>query len=113
LRLKTPTPVLPTITETFDDTLLVLVPTPHTFNVQQAGRLEGQHRQRDPERRAEPYRGDIKHQWLHRDRPCGGGRGFEGSDLEARRRFVARSAPVSDIGNLVEPVTYTVTVLHS
>src|SRR5258705_11918195 len=36
----TPTPVLPTITETFDDTLLVAGSNSHTFNVQQVGGLK-------------------------------------------------------------------------
>src|SRR6476469_2806093 len=36
----TPTPVPATITETFDDTLLVLGSNSHTFNVQQSGGLK-------------------------------------------------------------------------
>jgi hypothetical protein len=109
----TPTPLAPTITETFSDTLLVLGANTHPFTVQQVGGLKVS---------------------IAKITPSGavnlgvGTSSISGclviSNLTAVANTTAQISgtatvagtfcvSVSDPGTLVEPVTYTVTVVHS
>jgi hypothetical protein len=108
-----PTPVAPTITETFSDTLLVLGVNSHQFSVQQVGGLKVSITSVDP------------------GAAVGLGVGtpsISGCLTTSTATAVAGPTPqlsgtatiagpfcvtVYDTGGLVEPVTYTVTVLHS
>lgn len=108
-----PTPVAPTISETFSDTLLVLGSNTHQFSVQQVGGLKVSITNIDPGATVGLGVGTPS-----------AGRCLATTTITA----VAGPAPqlsgtatitgsfcvtVYDAGNLVEPVTYTVAVLHS
>jgi hypothetical protein len=108
-----PTPVAPTITETFDDTLLVLGSNSHTFNVGQVGGLKVSISNVIPSAAVNLAVGTSS---------------VSGCIVISNLTTVASATPqisgtatvtgtfcvlVSDAGNLVEPVTYTVTIIHS
>jgi hypothetical protein len=108
-----PTPVAPTITETFSDTLNVLGVNSHPFTVQQVGGLK------------------VNITNIAPGAAIGLGIGTPGlsgcTSTTAVTTVAGSTAQLSgtatiagpfcvsvyDAGNLVEPVTYTVTVLHS
>ena len=108
-----PTPVTPTITETFTDTLIGLGSNTHQFAVQQVGGLKVTLSDVNP-----PTSVSFGI----------GGQSLVGCTLSVQQKFDA-GAPaqlsgtatvagnfcviVFDSGGLVEPVTYTLTVLHS
>jgi len=109
----TPTPVPPTITETFDGTLLVLGLNTHVFTVQQVGGLKVSIANITPSAAVNLGVGTSS---------------VSGCLVISNLTAVASSAvqisgtatvpgafcvSVSDPGSLVEPVTYTVTVTHS
>jgi hypothetical protein len=109
----TPTPVAPTITESFDGTLLVLGSNTHTFNVQQVGGLKVSITNVTPSAAVHIGVGTSS------TSGC-----LVISDLTAVASPTAQISgtatvagtfcvSVTDAGNLVEPVTYTVTVIHS
>ena len=108
-----PTPVVPTITETFDDTLLVAGANSHTFNVQQVGGLKVSIANVTPSAAVILAVGtasvsgciviDTQVVVPGSVAQISGTATFPGSFCVL----------VSDVGNLVEPVSYTVTVLHS
>jgi hypothetical protein len=109
----TPTPVTPTVTESFSDTLLVSGTNTHQFTVQQVGGLK------------------VSVANVAPGAAVGlgvGTPGLTGCSVLSTLTAVPSPAPqlsgtatvtgafcisVYDVGNLVEPVTYTVTVLHS
>ena len=109
----TPTPVAPTITETFSDTLQVLGVNTHPFAVQQVGGVK------------------VSITVITPSASVGlgvGTPGLTGCSATSTVTTVAGPTPqlsgtatvagpfcisVYDAGNLVEPVTYTITVLHS
>jgi hypothetical protein len=108
-----PTPVAPTITETFDDTLLVFGTNSHTFNVQQVGGLKVSIANVTPSAAVLLGVGTSS---------------VSGCILISSLPTVASATAqisgtatvpgtfcvlVSDAGNLVESVTYTVTIIHS
>jgi hypothetical protein len=109
----TPSPVTPTITETFDGTLLVLGANTHPFTVQQVGGLKVSIANITPSAALNVGVGTSS---------------ISGCLVISNLTAVASTAAqisgtatvpgafcvsVSDPGNLVEPVTYTVTVTHS
>jgi len=109
----TPTPVTPTLTETFTGQLLVLGSNSHTFTVQQIGGLR------------------VTINGVTPPAAVGVAVGTpSGATCLAIQSLTAVANPtaqisgtatitgsfcvrVYDVGNLVEPVNYTVTVLHS
>lgn len=108
-----PTPVTPTITETFSDTLLLLGANTHTFNVQTVGGLKVSIANITPSAAVNLGVGTSSVSGC-----------LVISNLTAVASPTAQisgtaTVPgtfcvlVSDAGNLVEPVTYTVTVIHS
>lgn len=109
----TPTPVTPTVTESFSDTLLVFGTNTHQFTVQQVGGLKVSVDNVAPGAAV----------GLGVGTPSTGGCALLGnltavpgpSPQLSGTATVAGAFCVSvyDVGNLVEPVTYTVTVLHS
>ncbi len=109
----TPTPVLPTITETFDDTLLVLGSNSHTFNVQQIGGLKVSIANVTPSAAVNlavwtsSVSGCIV---IHNQTVVPGSTAQISGTATVPGTFCVL---VSDVGNLVETVTYTVTVIHS
>lgn len=109
----TPTPVAPTITETFTGTLLVLGVTTHPFTVQQVGGLKVSVTDVAPGAAVSLGVGTP---------------GLTGCNVISALTAAPGPAPqisgtatvvgpfcvsVSDVGNLVEAVTYTVVVQHS
>jgi hypothetical protein len=108
-----PTPVAPTITETFSDTLLVLGANTHTFSVTQVGGLKVSIANVTPSAAVNLAVGTSSVSGC-----------LVISNLTAVASATAQISGtatvagtfcvlVSDAGNLVEPVTYTVTVTHS
>jgi len=109
----TPTPVVPTLTETFTGQLLVLGSNSHTFTVQQIGGLTVTINAVAP-----PAAVGIA---------VGTPSGATCLPVEGLTAVANPNAQISgtatitgsfcvrvyDVGNLVEPVNYTVTVLHS
>ena len=108
-----PTPVAPTISETFSDTLLVLGVNSHPFSVQQVGGLKVEITSIDPGAAV----------GLGVGTPSGGRciatdttTTVAGSTAQLSGTATIAGpfcVTVYDIGSLVEPVTYTITVLHS
>jgi hypothetical protein len=110
---QTPTPVPATITETFDDTLQVLGSNSHTFNVQQAGGLKVSIANVTPSAALNLAVGTSSISGcivIDNVVVVAGTTAQISGTATIRGTFCVL---VSDIGNLVEPVTYTVTVLHS
>jgi hypothetical protein len=110
-----PTPVAPTITETFNDTLLQLGTNTHVFNVQQVGGLKVTISDITPEASVtfgigtQSLVGCTLVTQLKRD--PGGASQLSGTATTTGQFCVMVFDPLP--GALVEPVTYTVTVLHS
>jgi hypothetical protein len=109
----TPTPVAPTITETFSDTLLVLGTSMHTFTVQKVGGLKVSIDNITPSAAVNLGVGTSS---------VSGCLVISGlTAVASPTAQISGTATVtgtfcvsvSDPGNLVEPVTYTVTVIHS
>jgi len=109
----TPTPVAPTITESFSDTLLVLGNNRHQFNVQQVGGLKVNITGISPSASVglaigtPSISGCLAASTV--TTVAGPTAQLSGTATVAGPFCVS----VYDTGNLVEPVTYTVTVLHS
>jgi hypothetical protein len=109
----TPTPATPTVTDTFTGTLLILGSNTHQFTIQQIGGIM------------------VTLNGVTPGASLGIGVGTpSGSNCLLVQHLTAVGSPstqisgtatitgtfcisVFDVGNLVEPVTYTVTVLHS
>jgi len=110
----TPTPVLPTITETFDDTLLVAGSNSHTFNVQQVGGLKVSIAKVTPSAAVNLAVGTQSSVSgcivINNLTTVAGTTAQISGTATVPGTFCVL---VSDVGNLVEPVTYTVTVTHS
>jgi hypothetical protein len=110
-----PTPVAPTITETFNDTLLQLGTNTHVFNVQQVGGLKVTISDITPEASVtfgigtQSLVGCTLVTQLKRD--PGGASQLSGTATTTGQFCVMVFDPLP--GALVEPVIYTVTVLHS
>jgi hypothetical protein len=108
-----PSPVAPTITETFNDTLLQLGTNTHLFTVNQIGGLKVTLADIAPDATVsfgigtQSLVGCSIIQQLKRD--PGGANQLSGTATTTGQFCVM----VFDSGTLVEPVTYTVTVLHS
>jgi hypothetical protein len=110
-----PSPVAPTITETFTGTLLQLGRNSHQFTVQQVGGIQVSITQIDPAAAVGLGVGTPS----TASGTClvisslaavvSAGVQISGTATIAGNFCVA----VSDVGNLVEPVSYTVTVVHS
>jgi len=110
-----PTPVAPTITDTFTGTLLQLGSNSHPFTVQQVGGIKVSITQIDPSAAVNLGIGTPS----TASGTClvinslaavvSAGVQISGTATIAGNFCVS----VSDPGNLVEPVTYTVTVFHS
>ena len=109
----TPTPVAPTITETFTGTLVVLGSNTHPFTVQQVGGLKVSVTNVTP--------GAAVSLGVGAQSPttCSVINSLTTAPSPAPQISGTATAPgnfcvmVSDVGNLVEAVTYTVVVQHS
>jgi len=110
-----PTPVAPTITDTFTGTLLQLGTNSHPFTVQQIGGIKVSITQIDPAAAVSLGVGTPSTASgaclviSSLNAVVSAGVQISGTATITGNFCVA----VSDVGNLVEPVTYTVTVLHS
>ena len=108
-----PSPVLPTITESFSDTLIQFGSNTHQFTVQQVGGLKATLSNVTPPTSVsfavgtQSLVGCTPIQELRVD--PGGLAQLSGTATTSGTFCVI----VRDFGSLVEPVTYTVTVLHS
>jgi hypothetical protein len=110
-----PTPVAPTVTETFTGTLLQLGANSHQFSVQQIGGIKVSITKIEP--RAAVSIG------IGTPSTASGtclaisnltAVASEGTQLSGTATLTGSfCVSVSDVGNLVEPVTYSITVLHS
>lgn len=108
-----PTPVAPTITETFSDTLLVLGSNTHQFTVGQVGGVKVTLNSVDPSAAVGIGIGTSATgacAVLSNTTAVGGASVQLSGTATVAGTFCVS---VYDVGNLVEPVTYTVTVLHS
>jgi hypothetical protein len=108
-----PTPAAPTITDTFSDTLLVLGRNSHQFTVGQVGGVKVTLNSVDPSAAVgigvgTPATGACT--VLSNISAVGGASVQLSGTATVTGTFCVS---VYDVGNLVEPVTYTVTVLHS
>jgi hypothetical protein len=110
-----PTPVAPTITETFTGTLLQAGSNSHTFTVQQVGGIKVSVTKIDPSAAVSASVGTpstasgtcLAIQSL--TAVASPGAQMSGTATITGTFCVS----VSDVGNLVEPVAYSITVLHS
>ncbi len=108
-----PTPVAPTITETFSDTLLVLGSNTHQFTVGQVGGVKVTLNSVNPSATVGIGIGTSA---TGACAVLSNTTAVDGASVQlSGTATVAGTFCVSvyDVGNLVEPVTYTVTVLHS
>ena len=108
-----PTPAVPTIPETFTGTLLTLGANTHQFTVQQVGGLKVSIISVDPSAAVgigvgTPSSGSCR-VLSNLTTVAGPGVQLSGTATVTGTYCVS----VYDVGNLVEPVSYTVTVLHS
>lgn len=108
-----PTPAAPTISETFSDTLLVRGSNTHQFTVQQIGGVKVSVTSVTPDAAVgigvgTPSFGTCL-ALSNLSAVAGAGVQLSGTATVTGTFCVS----VYDVGNLVEPVTYTVTVLHS
>ncbi len=108
-----PTPAAPTITDTFSDTLLVLGTNTHQFTVGEVGGVKVTLNSVDPSAAVgigvgAPTTGACT---VLSKITAVGGAGVQLSGTATVTGTFCLS--VYDVGNLVEPVTYTITVLHS
>ena len=110
-----PTPVAPTITETFTGTLLQGGSNSHPFSVQQIGGIRVSITKIEPSAAVSVGVGTPSTASgtclaiTSLTAVASAGTQISGTATIAGSFCVA----VTDIGNLVEPVTYTITVLHS
>jgi hypothetical protein len=109
----TPTPAVPTLTETFSDTLLVLGSNTHTFSVDGIGGLKVTLTSLEPSATVllgvgYPNFGSctiVDHV-----------EAVPGKNVQLSGTAMIRGlfcVSITDIGNLVEPAVYTINVLHS
>ena len=108
-----PTPVAPTITETFDGTLLVLGANTHPFTVHQVGGLKVSIANITPSAAVNLGVGTSSISGclvISNLTAVASATAQISGTATVAGTFCVR---VSDAGNLVEPVTYTVTVTHS
>jgi hypothetical protein len=108
-----PTPVAPTITETFTDTLIQLGSNTHQFTVQQVGGLKVTLSAVDPPATVTFGVGSqslVGCTLISQQRYEPGGTAQLSGTATATGQFCVM---VYDPAGLAEPVTYTVTVLHS
>ena len=108
-----PTPVAPTITETFDDTLLVAGANTHTFNVQQVGGLKVSIANVTPSAAVKLGVGTSSISGCIVINDVTAVAGATAQISGTATVLGTFCVLVADVGNLVEPVTYTVTVTHS
>jgi hypothetical protein len=109
----TPTPAVPTITDTFSDTLLVLGSNTHTFSVDGIGGVRVRLTNLDP---SAAVMIGIGYPSLGSCSLVDRMLATAGQDVLLSGTAVIRGlfcVSISDVGNLVEPVVYTITVLHS
>ena len=110
-----PTPVAPTITETFTGTLLQLGANSHPFSVQQIGGIKVSITKIEPSAAVSVGVGTPS----TASGTCLAISSLtavasEGTQISGTATLVGSfCVAVSDVGNLVEPVTYSITVLHS
>jgi len=108
-----PTPVVPTITETFTDTLLQLGSNTHQFTVQQVGGLKVSLSDVDP---PSAVAFAVGTQSLVGCTPISRKNYEPGATAELSGTATTPGqfcVMVFDAGTLTQPITYTVTVLHS
>jgi len=115
-----PTPVLPTIPESFSDTLLVRGTNTHTFTVQQIGGLKISISSAEPTVAiglgvGTPSIGSCA--VIEKDTVVPNAQGPTVAPAVHLSGNASVAGPfcvlVYDVGNLTEPITYTVNVLHS
>jgi len=110
-----PTPVAPTITETFTGTLLQLGSNSHPFSVQQIGGIKVSITKIEPSAAVSIGIGTPS----TASGTCLAISNLtavasEGTQISGTATLAGSfCVSVSDVGNLVEPVTYSITVLHS
>ena len=110
-----PTPVAPTVTETFTGTLLQLGSNSHPFSVQQIGGIKVSITKIEPSAAVSIGIGTPSTASgtclaiSNLTAVASAGTQISGTATLAGSFCVS----VSDVGNLVEPVTYSITVLHS
>jgi hypothetical protein len=110
-----PTPAAPTITETFTGTLLQLGANSHPFSVQQIGGIKVSITKIDPSAAVSIGIGTPS----TASGTCLAINSLtavasEGTQISGTATLTGSfCVSVSDVGNLVEPVTYSITVLHS
>ena len=108
-----PSPVLPTITEAFSGTLIQFGSNTHQFTVQQVGGLKVSLSNVDPAAAVSFGIGTqslVGCTLIHQLKVDPGGLSQLSGTATTSGQFCAI---VFDSGSLVEPVTYTLTVLHS
>jgi hypothetical protein len=110
-----PTPVAPTVTETFTGTLLQLGANSHTFSVQQIGGIKVSITKIEPSAAVgigvgTPSTASGTCLAISNLTAVAS----EGTQISGTATLTGSfCVSVSDVGNLVEPVTYSITVLHS
>ena len=109
----TPTPAVPTITDTFSDTLLVLGSNTHTFSVDGIGGVKVRLTSLEP---SAVVRIGIGYPNLGSCSVIDQALATPSQDVLLSGTAVIRGlfcVSITDVGNLVEPVAYTINVLHS
>ena len=108
-----PTPAVPTITDTFSDTLLVLGSNTHTFSVDGTGGVKVRLTSVEP---SAVVRIGIGFPSLGSCSVIDQALATPSPDVLLSGTAMIRGlfcVSISDVGNLVEPVAYTINVLHS
>jgi hypothetical protein len=109
----TPTPAVPTISETFTDTLLVLGTNTHLFTVSSIGGVKVTLNSVQPSAAVVVA---VGYPNLGTCTPIDTRLTTPGQDvlMSGTATFPGQfCVSISDVGNLAEPATYTITVLHS
>jgi hypothetical protein len=109
----TPTPAVPTITETFSDTLLVLGSNTHNFSVDGIGGLKVRLTSLEP---SAVVLVGVGYPSLGSCSVVDHALATASQDVLLSGTAVIRGlfcVSITDVGNLVEPVAYTINVLHS
>jgi len=109
----TPTPAVPTITETFSDTLLVLGSNTHVFSVDGIGGVKVTLNSVEPS--AAVLIG-VGYPNLGTCTPVDNKLATASQDVLLTGTAMIRGqfcVSITDVGNLAEPAAYTITVLHS
>ena len=109
----TPTPAVPTISETFSDTLLVLGSNTHLFTVQGIGGVKVTLNSVQP---SAVVRVGVGYPNLGTCTAVDSRLATPGQDILMSGTATIQGqfcVSISDVGNLAEPVAYTITVLHS